>query len=196
MRFASKRLALEPRRSLGGYHLRFSRAATRKVLGGSARRIRVSVRMAQTVDLDSDGDSEDRALTSTTRTLPLATTAIAIVPTDGWYVGDSMNRFLVEQGSVVHYDLPGGGISPCGLAPGNAVSAPIDPQTGTFSFNDGDIVQVSVNGTFRVSNPGYNAEINSTVTFGDCKWVAPNGYAYCPPSWQVCGFASRARARQ
>jgi hypothetical protein len=113
MRFASKRLALEGQRSLGGYHLRFSHAATRKVLGGGARRIRVSVRMAQTVYLDSGGGREDRALTSTTRTLPLATAATAIVPTDGWYVGDSKNRFLVEQGSVVHCDLPGGGSSSC-----------------------------------------------------------------------------------
>ena len=60
---------------------------------------------------------------------------------------------------------------------GQCVSAPIDPQTGTFSLNDGDFARVNVNGTFFVSNPGYNPEINSTLTSGDCNWVAPNGYA-------------------
>ena len=193
-RFASKRLEFVAKRLVGGYHLRFSRVATRALLSGASRRIRVSVRMSQTVDVDSDGDTEDRQTTAALRTVPVATPATAIVPTDGWYIGDSQNRFLVEAGSVVHYDLPGGGATCANTA--NAVSAPVDPQTGTFSFDDDDFADTKVNGQFFVSNPGYNAEINATVTIGGCTYNAPNGYAYCPPSWQSCAFSSRARARR
>ena len=43
----------------------------------------MSVRVQQTIDLDSDGDSDDRALTSAMRNVPLARPALSIEPSDG-----------------------------------------------------------------------------------------------------------------
>ena len=83
-RVASQRPVLDRRRRDHGYHFRFSRSATRAIGAGTTRRIRVSVRVAQAVDLDSDGDSEDRAVATTARSVPLASPATAIVPSDGW----------------------------------------------------------------------------------------------------------------
>lgn len=132
--FATEQLDLDGRRLLRGYHLRFPRGAARAAQGGSADRVRVSVRAAQRVDLDSDGDAEDRALASTTRRVSLARRATSIEPPDGRYQSTPGDWLDVAGGHVVGYFFLSGTASPCGVGPAGRVSAPIDPQTGLFSF--------------------------------------------------------------
>ena len=107
-RVASQRPILDRRRRHHGYHFRFSRSAPRVLGAGTTRRIRVSVRVAQAIDLDSDGDSEDRSVATTARSVPLASPASAIVPSDGWYVNGNTteDRLRVEQGAVVEFNFP------------------------------------------------------------------------------------------
>src|SRR5215211_7399646 len=205
-RVASQRVVLDRRRRHHGYHFRFSRSATRALGAGATPRIGVSVRVAQTVDLDSDGDSEDRAVASTARSVPLASPATAIVPDDGWYVNGNLteDRLLVEQGAVVQYNFPSTTQACPGLLGlGEAVQGPIDPQTGDFSFVDnvlGGVIVVSVKGTFSQGNPYYAAGVDATVVIpGVCNYTVPGGFAFCPPGWQACAFPSyrvfRYRAR-
>jgi hypothetical protein len=92
-RFATARLELDRSRVAHGYFMRFSKRATRALLAGrGGRRVPVSLRVAQTLDLDSDGDREDRALATTTRSVALARPATMIEPPDGAYVSDATNN--------------------------------------------------------------------------------------------------------
>ena len=166
-RFATHRLELDRGRVAHGYFLRFSKRATRALAAGRDRRVPVSLRVAQTLDLDSDGDREDRALATTTRNVPLARPATTIEPEDGTYVsaqnGDSLQ---VSGGAVTYYDFS---IDPQ-CASGRAadkVQAPINPTNGVFSINDtarGTIdVSVAVSGQFT-DNTQLN--INGALTTG------------------------------
>ena len=200
-RVASQRPVLDRRRRHHGYHFRFSRSATRALGAGTTRRIRVSVRVAQAVDLDSDGDSEDRAVATTARSVPLASPATAIVPSDGWYVNGNTteDRLRVEQGAVVEFNFPSATKVCTGLGGlGDAVQGPIDPQTGQFGFVDdvlGGIIVTTVKGNFSQGNPYYAAAVDATVVIsGTCNYTVPSGFAFCPPSWQACAFpAARAQ---
>ena len=168
-RVASQRPVLDRRRRHHGYHFRFSRSATRVLGAGTTRRIRVSVRVAQAVDLDSDGDSEDRAVATTARSVPLASAATAIVPSDGWYVNGNLteDRLRVEQGAVVEFNFPSATTVCTGLRGlGDAVQGPIDPQTGQFSFVDdvlGGLIVTTAKGNFSQGNPDYAAGVDATV---------------------------------
>jgi hypothetical protein len=200
-RVSTKRLAVTRQRVPGGYHFRFSRAGTRAIATGGLRRVTVSVRTTQAVDVDSDGRSEDRALASTARSVPLASPAVAIVPEDGWYVhaGTAADRVRVEQGHVDSYNLPSAA-SACGLTSvgddSTRISAPVDPQTGQFSFDDNlAIVDTKMSGTFRPggSPPTWYATIDATFKFGDCTFSLSGdqrSYVLCPSSWQSCQFQS------
>jgi hypothetical protein len=194
-RVASQRVVLDRKRRHHGYHFRFPRSATRAMVAGMGRRIGVSVRVAQTVDLDSDGDSEDQAVASTARSVPLASPATAIVPDDGWYVNGTTteDRLLVEQGAVVQYNFPSAvePVCPGLLGLGEAVHAPIDPQTGDFSFLDSGIIVVTANGSFAQGNPDYAASVDATVVIpGVCDYTVPGGFAFCPSGNAGCYFPS------
>jgi hypothetical protein len=194
-RVASQRPVLDRRPRHHGYHFRFSSSAPRVLGAGTTRRIRVSVRVAQAVDLDSDGDSEDRAVATTARSVPLASPATAIVPDDGWYVNGNLteDRLRVEQGAVVEFNFPSALRACSGLGGlGDAVQAPVDPQTGQFSFVDdvlGGLIVTTVKGNFVQGNPGYAASVDATVGIPrNCNYTVPGGFAFCPPSWQTCAF--------
>ena len=133
-RFATRRLDLDRRRTPAGYHFRFPRSAIQGSAAQTGRRVRVSLRVAQTVDPESDGARDDRALTSTAQSVPLASTALSIEPGDGYFVNGVGDRLQMSAGHVVSYFFFSGTDSPCGDGPANIVSAPIDPQTGQFSF--------------------------------------------------------------
>ena len=89
-RVATRRLELDRRRAPGGYYFRFFEIVYPAMAARAGRRVPVSVRVAQTVDLDSNGDSEDRAQTSTTRRVPLARPEVSIEPRDGYYVATAL----------------------------------------------------------------------------------------------------------
>jgi len=195
-RVASQRLVLDRRRRHHGYHFRFSTPATRALRAGTTPRIGVSVRVAQTVDLDSDGDSEDQAV-ATTASVPLASPTTAIEPDDGWYVNGNTteDRLRVEQGAVVQYEFPSVTQACTGLnGLGDDVQGPIDPQTGQFSFVDdvlGGVIVTTAKGTFSQGNPYYAAAVDATVVIpGDCNYTVPAGFAFCPSAWQACAFPS------
>lgn len=194
-RVASQRPVLDRRRRHHGYHFSFSRSETPALGAGPKRRIRVSVRAAQAVDLDSDGHSEDRAVATTARSVPLASPATAIVPSDGWYLNGNTteDRLRVEQGAVVDFNFPSATQACTGLSGlGDAVQGPIDPQTGQFSFVDdvlGGTIVTTANGDFSQGNPYYAADVDATVVIrGTCDYTVPGGFAYCPPMWQACAF--------
>ena len=196
-RVASQRLVLDRRRRHHGYHFRFSRSATRALRAGTTPRIGVSVRVAQTVDLDSDGDGEDQAVATTARSVPLASPTTAIVPDDGWYVNGNTteDRLRVEQGAVVQYEFPSVTQACTGLnGLGDDVQGPIDPQTGQFSFVDdvlGGVIVTTAKGTFSQGNPYYAAAVDATVVItGDCNYTVPARFAFCPSAWQACAFPS------
>ena len=91
-RVTRRRIDLSRLRASTGYHLRFPRSALRGVASGAGRRVPVSLRVAQTVDLQATVQSEDRALTSTARSVPLVSTQLSIEPSDGYYVNGAGDR--------------------------------------------------------------------------------------------------------
>ena len=122
----------------------------------------VSLRVAQTLDLDSDGDREDRALAATTRTVPLARPAATIEPKDGKYVSAvNDDSIQVSQGAVTHYTFGGS----CQAE--NKVHVPISPSDGTVMFVDlpftGDpnlVTTATAQGDFT-SNTGVELDITT-----------------------------------
>ena len=102
-----------------GYHLRFPRSALRGVTSGASRRVPVIA--ARGTDGRPPGEtvqSEDRALTSTARSVPLVSTHISIEPSDGYYVNGAGDRLQVTAGHVVSFFFFSGTNSPCGAGPG------------------------------------------------------------------------------
>jgi hypothetical protein len=179
-RFATDRLELDGSRVARGYFLRFPRRATRALAAGGARRVTVSVRVTQTLDLDSDGDREDRALATTTRNVPLVPPATAIEPPDGKYVDVDPNGgsyVVVAQNYVTVVGLAS--VDPQGPKPDlcRALFLPdageyIDWQTGKFSFSD----DPSVPGDYSISYTGqFNSDtelqLDATIkmTDGSCQ---------------------------
>jgi hypothetical protein len=181
-RVARQQFDLDGRRLAGGYHVRFPKAVARSA--GAGRRAPVSVRVAQRVDLDSDGHSEDRALAATTRRVLVARPAISIEPRDGYFVNSARNSFTdllqVAGGHVVYYSFVPLVESPCGVGPAHHVSAPIDPQTGLFSFADttnfsDPPVTVTAQGDFRDAT---SLVLLANVTVGGCTArVEPSSFS-------------------
>jgi hypothetical protein len=180
-RFATERPELDRRRLAHGYFLRFSKRATRAIASGIAR-VPVSIRVVQSVDLDSDGDSEDRALATTSRSVPLARPATSIEPAEGYYVSlvNDTDDLDVANGAVTGYSLLSGSSVGCDIGPANEnnqIKAPVDPQTGQFSFTDtsgpyiSPTVTTTVQGTFTSSS---EATFNTaTIEWGTCTYTYP-----------------------
>jgi hypothetical protein len=184
-RIASGRLDLDTRWLPGGYFLRFPNSTGRAMASGAARRVSVSLRVAQTVDVDSDGDNDDRAGAATTRRVELATPANTIEPKDGRYQNlDSATDYLrVAGGQVVHYFFLAS-LSPCGVGPADNVHAPIDPQTGQFSFANtapgaDPPVTTVVNGRFRDTT---SSVVDAAITSGDCTYGELGDFDLVPGS--------------
>ena len=180
-RVATQRLDLDRRRAPGGYHFRFSRSSIRATAAQAGRRVPVSVRVVQTVDLDSDGDSEDRALTSTTQRVPLASAELSIEPRDGYYVNGAGDRLQTSAGYVTSFFFMSGTSSPCGVGPGNIVRAPIDPQTGEFSFTSTNPelqppANTAAQGTFTDAT---DLTLDATVMWQGCTYhVTPTAFSF------------------
>jgi hypothetical protein len=180
-RVATQRLDLDRRRPPAGYHFRFPRSSIRATAAQAGRRVPVSVRVAQTVDLDSDGDSEDRALTSTTRRVPLARPQISIEPRDGDYENGAGDSLEVSGGYVVSFFFMSGTSSPCGIGPANTVRAPIDPQTGQFSFTSTNPqtdppATTTAKGTFSDAT---DLTLDASIAYGSCTYdVSPTAFSF------------------
>jgi hypothetical protein len=178
-RFATRRLDLDRRRMPVGYHLRFPRSAIRGSAARTGRRVRVSVRVAQTVDLRSDGERDDSAVTSTTRSVPLASPRLSIEPGDGYFVNGVGDELQVSAGHIVSYFFFSGTSSPCGDGPGNVLSAPIDPQTGQFSFTStipDSTTSVSARGTFTDAD---DMTLDASINTGSCVYnVVPTAFSF------------------
>ena len=181
-RVATRRLDLDRRRAPGAYYFRFSRSSVRGTAAQAGRRVRVSARVAQTVDLDSDGDIEDRALTSATRRVRLARPETSIEPRDGGYENSANDSLQVSAGYVVSFSFISGTSSPCGVGPANNVQAPIDPQTGQFSFNStntrrrGPSINTTAKGTFGDNT---DLELDASVTIAGCVYdVSPINFSF------------------
>jgi hypothetical protein len=184
-RVASGRLDLDTRPLPDGYFLRFPKSTGRAMASGATRRVSVSLRVAQTVDVDSDGDNDDRAGAATTRRVALATPANTIEPKDGRYQNlDSATDYLrVAGGQVVHYFFLAS-LSPCGFGPADNVQAPIDPQTGQFSFADtvpgaGPPATTVVNGRFRDTT---SSVVDAAITSNDCTYRELGDFDLVPSS--------------
>jgi hypothetical protein len=180
-RVVTRRLDLNRRRAAGGYHLRFPRSSIRATAAQGGRRVPVSARVAQTVDLQSDGDSEDRAVASTSRSVPLASTELSIEPRDGYYVNGNGDRLQVGAGHVLDFFFFSGTTSPCGVGPADNVMAPIDPQTGQFSFTSSSAdlqppVSTTAQGTFTDTT---DMTLDATVTWQGCTYhVTPTAFSF------------------
>ena len=136
----------------------------------------------QTVDLDSDGDNEDRALTSSSRSVSLARPATSIEPTEGYYVSllNDTDDLDVANGAVTGYSLLSGTSVGCYIGPANEanqIKAPVDPQTGQFSFTDtsgpyiSPTVTTTVQGTFTSSSEA--TFDTATIEWGSCTYTYP-----------------------
>jgi hypothetical protein len=152
-RVATQQIELDRHRVAGGYFLRFPKATGRAVSAGVARRVPVSLRAAQTVDLDSDGHNEQRTRAAATRTVTLATPTTTIEPKDGQYQNTANDSIDVSGGYVTSFGFLSATDGPCGVGPGDEVYAPIDPQTGLFGFTSrlegyGPTTLTNVNGEF------------------------------------------------
>jgi hypothetical protein len=173
-----RQLDLDMRRLPGGYFLRFPKSTAKAVAAGVGRRVPVSLRAVQTVDLDSDGDAEERAAVAATRRVALATPPATIEPQDGSYINRSDDALTVKGGSVTGLRLMSTVSGPCGLGACTEVSAPVDPQTGVFGFTSkvtAPEIDVSVQGVFntttsptvfaQISVPSSNCFANLTDNF-------------------------------
>jgi hypothetical protein len=199
-RFATHRLDLHRSPVAHGYFLRFPRRATQALAAGSGR-VPVSLRVAQTVDLNSDGDHEDRALATTTRNVPLARPAVSIEAKDGYYsstLPQTYDHMQVYKGAVTQYGFVSGAHGPCGIGPGDILpkSAPVDPTNGTFSFSDTFSIgpgnptsTTDVKGHFVVLKGQQYAEvivldtanISAQTNSGPCTEQYHNGFAWLLP---------------
>jgi hypothetical protein len=163
-RVMTRQLDLDRRRLPGGYFLRFPKSTAKAVAAGVGRRVPVSLRAVQTVDLDSDGDAEERAAVAATRRVALATPPATIEPADGSYINRSDDAVTVKGGSVTGVRLMSTVSGPCRLGACTEVSAPIDPQRGIFAFESkgtAPAVDVSVQGVFNTTtNATVFAQIN------------------------------------
>jgi hypothetical protein len=175
-RFATQRLELDRTRLAHGYFLRFSKPATRAVAAGAGGRVRVALRVAQTLDLDSNRDREDRALATTTRNVPLARSATTIEPADGEYVSaDNGDSIQVLNGAVTFYNFFAkptlDGV--CGGAD-HQYQGPINPRDGTFSINDTYLNRTETEG---LQTTGYGQfSSNTALTFrGTIQLVGLDG---------------------
>jgi hypothetical protein len=180
-RVATRRLDLDRRRAPGGYYFRVSRSSIGAMAAQAGGRVPVSVRVVQTVDLDSDGDSEDRALTSTTQRVPLARPELSIEPRDGDYENGAGDSLRVSGGYVVSFFFFSGTSSPCGIGPANNVQAPIDPQTGEFSFTSTNPqtdppANTTAKGTFSDAT---DMTLDATIAYGSCTYdVSPTAFSF------------------
>jgi hypothetical protein len=168
-RITTQRLDLDRRRIPGGYFMRFPKPTAKAVAAGVARRVPVSLSVAQTVDLDSDGDAEERAAIAATRRVALATPATLIQPKDGSYNNTPGDLLNVNGGYITGYGFVSATDGPCRVGPGNEAYAPIDPQTGRFGFLDklegyGPTTDVGVNGRFTDDK---NATVFATIGVPD-----------------------------
>jgi hypothetical protein len=177
-RFATHRLELDRSRVAYGYFLRFSKPATRALAAGrGGRRVRVSLRVAQTLDLDSDGDREDRALATTTRAVQLARPATTIEPADGEYISilpNNSDSLQVSHGAVTHYVFGFARSCVVGDVDGNLKPpAPINPSDGTFRFISSPpsgpdaVTTIAVEGQFSNNAVTLQADINVDIIGGD-----------------------------
>jgi hypothetical protein len=185
-RVATQQIELDRHRVAGGYFLRFPKATGRAVSAGVARRVPVSLRVAQTVDLDSDGHNEQRTLAAATRNIALATPTTTIEPKDGRYQNvDSANDYLrVAGGQVVHFFFMSATDGPCRVGPGDDIQAPIDPQTGLFSFATtapgGDPpVTTTVEGRFRDAK---SSVVDATISWKSCSDQLLSDFDFVPSS--------------
>jgi hypothetical protein len=182
-RVAREHLDLGRRRLAEGYHFRFPRSAVRAAQAGGRGRVLVSVSLVQTVDLDSDGDSEDRARAAAVRRVPLARPAVSIEPRDGYFVNGAGDNLLVSGGKVVAFVFSSGTASPCGVGPADYASAPIDPQTGMFSFNITTTagltppVNTTAQGTFTDT---LSLTLDADVNWSGCTYHVPNSFSWSP----------------
>ena len=180
-RVATEQLDLQRGRLSRGYHLRFPKALARAARLGAGDRVAVSVRATQRVDLDSDGDSEDRVLASTTRRVALARPANSIEPDDGYYQSNAGDFLLVGGGHVIQFSFVSAIRSPCAAGPGGPASAPIDPQTGLFSFvstfnGTTPPVKTTAQGDFRDAT---SMVLLADVSRGDCTYrVEPSSFSF------------------
>jgi hypothetical protein len=180
-RVATRPLDLDRRRTPGGYYFRFPRSSVRAMKAQAVGSVSVSVRVAQTVDLDSDGNPEDRAATSTTQRVPLARPEQSIEPQDGDYENSAGDTLTVKSGYVTYFFFISGASSPCGVGPANTVQAPIDPVTGEFSFTSSNQqisppVSVAAMGTFSDNT---DTSLDASVTFGSCIYdVSPAAFSF------------------
>jgi hypothetical protein len=175
-RFATRRLSLDRRLVPAGYFHRFSSAVTRATVAAAGRRVAVSARASQTLDLDSDGRSDDRSVRSTRRSVTLARPAISIEPLDGDYLNSVQDTITVAGGYVTHYGFLSGTGSPCAAGPADSVIAPIDPQTGLFSFTDTPSfapITTTVQGDFQNTT---TLVVDATVSFNGCTYRVPSNF--------------------
>jgi hypothetical protein len=138
--------------------------------------VAVSARVVQTLDLDSDGRSEDRAVASTNRRVPLARPATSIEPADGDYQNSAQDHIQVAGGYVVHFGFLSGLDSPCRFGVAASVIAPIDPQTGLFSFTHtetGPNSTTTVLGDFRDAT---SLVVDATVLSNGCTYRVPSDF--------------------
>jgi hypothetical protein len=177
-RVMTQQLDLDRRRLPGGYFLRLPKSTAKAVAAGVGRRVPVSLRAVQAVDLDSDGDAEERAAVAATRRIALATPPTTIEPQDGSYINRGDDAVTVKGGSVTGLRLMSTVSGPCMRGACTEVSAPIDPQTGVFGFaskGSAPEVDVSVQGEFdtttsatvfaQISVPSDNCFANLTDNF-------------------------------
>ena len=188
-RFATHRLELDRSRVAYGYFLRFSKRATRALAAGRDRRVPVSLRVAQTLDLDSDGDREDRALATTTRAVQLARPATTIEPADGEYVSALPNNsdgLRVSQGAVTHYVFGFAGSCVVGDVDDNLKPpVPINPSDGTFTFISsppsqlGVVTTITVEGQFSNNAVTLQADVNVGIVGGGVTVTPTRTTASC-----------------
>ena len=141
----------------------------------------MSVRVAQTVDLEADGETEDRAVTSSSQNVPLASAELSIKPRDGYYVNGSGDQLQVSAAHVASFFFFSGTDSPCGVGPANNVMAPIDPQTGQFTFTSSipglqPPANTAAQGTFTDAT---DMTLDATITWQGCTYhVTPTAFSF------------------
>lgn len=154
-----------------GYQIRIpARTATR--LTGGAKRLRVTVRAIQTLDLDGDGSADGRRTASRSASLAPRSVAAVVSPADGFYTGPVARPGATTVGLLMR--VSGGNITQVGAGAGPScptniisTSTPIDPATGSFRIQAGTAsLVIAADGVFGASSASISEGVLGYTTCG------------------------------
>ena len=141
----------------------------------------MSVRVAQTVDLEADGETEDRAVTSSSQNVPLASAELSIKPRDGYYVNGSGDQLQVSAAHVASFFFFSGTAHRAASARRTTSWRRSTRKPGQFTFTSSipglqPPANTAAQGTFTDAT---DMTLDATITWQGCTYhVTPTAFSF------------------